>query len=213
MGTPTLGTFLIQTRRLLHDASGNYWSDDELTDYINEGQSMVAADTGCSRFKQTMTTLVGQEAYTYHSIVPKTVSTIDVLNITLLWGNSRIVLGQMSFSEFNPKFRTYVGLVSRPIVFAKYGQIGFYLGPAPDQVYHLELDTVVIPDDLVNATDICTFAFPYTVPIPYYAAHKAKFKEQSYIEAETFKREYVQKCREALVQTLTRVIPSLYSPG
>lgn len=207
---PTLAQYLTETRRLLHDATGNYWSDSELTDYINDARNQVVGDTGCNRILQATTFLQGQEVYPY-SVYPQGASTIDILNVTLLWGNSRIVLGQMSFSEFNPKFRTYQNLQSRPVVFAKFGQSSLYIGPIPDQTYQVELDTVCLPAALVNVTDADTLVFPYSSPVAYYAAHKAKYKEQSYVESQTFHQEYVMKCKAALVQTLTRSIPSLYT--
>jgi len=51
----TLQTYISFCRQLLHDAAGNFWSDTELTDYINQGRSRVAADTGCSRSLQSIT--------------------------------------------------------------------------------------------------------------------------------------------------------------
>lgn len=51
----TLQTYITTCRRLLHDAVGNFWTDAELTDYINEGRSRVAADTGCSRSLHSIT--------------------------------------------------------------------------------------------------------------------------------------------------------------
>ena len=50
----TLQTYITQCQRLLHDASSNFWSVGELTDYINEARSRVAADTGCSRSLQSI---------------------------------------------------------------------------------------------------------------------------------------------------------------
>ena len=207
----TLQTYLNETQRLLHDAGNQYWSVSELTDYINDARNRTVADTGCNRVLQSSTLLQGQEAYPYSGF-PQGNSTIDVLNVTVLWGNSRIVLGQMPFSEFNPKFRTYINLQSRPVCFARYGQSSIYVGPIPDQTYTVELDTVCTPTALVLNTDLETgLVYPYTTPVAFYAAYKAKYKEQSYTEAAKFHEEYVSKCKEALVQTMTRSIPSLYT--
>ena len=50
----TLQTYVTQCQRLLHDAAANFWSVGELTDYINQSRSRVAADTGCSRSLQSI---------------------------------------------------------------------------------------------------------------------------------------------------------------
>ena len=207
----TLQNYVTEVQRLLHDATAQYWSIAEIIDYVNDARNRTVGDTGCNRVLQPSTFVAGQEAYLYSSF-PNGANTIDVLNVTILWGQARIVLGQMSFSEFNPKFRTYQNLQSRPVCFAKYGQGALYIGPMPDQTYSVELDTVCIPDPLVNLTDMETaLIWPYSSPVAFYAAYKAKYKEQSYIEAQTFHDEYIRKCKDAIVQTLTRSIPSLYS--
>jgi len=45
----TLSSYITETRRLLHDANGNFYSDPELTDYINSARKRVVRDTGCLR--------------------------------------------------------------------------------------------------------------------------------------------------------------------
>lgn len=39
---------------MLHDAQANFWSDQELTDYINEARNRVSVDTGCTRSLQSI---------------------------------------------------------------------------------------------------------------------------------------------------------------
>lgn len=50
----TLQTYINTCRRLLHDAQANFWSDSELTDYINDGRNRVSVDTGCTRSLQSI---------------------------------------------------------------------------------------------------------------------------------------------------------------
>jgi hypothetical protein len=211
----TLASYLSEVRRLLHDANANYWSDAELTDYINDGRSRTVVDTGCNRILQSISVSQGQEVLNYATF-PQGLNTADVLNVTLLWGNARIVLGQMTFSEFNVKFRTYINLQSRPVSFARYGQSSLYIGPIPDQTYQVELDTICVPVALSTAVpgtsdQETALVYPYTTPVAFYASYKAKYKEQSFVEAQTYHDEYIKKCKEALVQTMTRSIPSLYT--
>jgi len=205
----TLSSEILDTRRLLHDANGNYWQDSELTDYINAARRRVVADTGCNRVLQTQNLLVGQETYLL-SALPQGNSTIDILNLTCLWGSSRYVLNYMPFTEFNSKMRAWQSFQSRPAVWTRYGQGTVYVGPIPDQTYVSEWDTVCTVADLVNMADTETIMFPYTESIPYYAAYKAKYKEQSYDEASIFHEEYKSKTFTAIRSAMTRRLPTPY---
>ena len=100
---------------------------------------------------------------------------------------------------------------SRPIAFSIYGQQTIYVAPIPDQTYSAELDTVVQPTPLLNVTDVDTIQYPFTEPIPYYAAYKAKFKEQSYKESELFEKEFKTKCIQAISASFERRIPNPYA--
>lgn len=72
---PALSDYIIQTRRLLHDASGQYFSDTELTDYINTARTRVVSDTGCNRVLQIVNTIIGQETYSYGGVTSFTLVT------------------------------------------------------------------------------------------------------------------------------------------
>lgn len=205
----TLLSEIVATRRLLHDAGGNYWSSAELTDYINNGRRRVVSDTGCNRVLQTLSLTTSTETYSYASL-PQGTSTIDVLNLTVLWGNSRIVLNYMPFTEFNAKMRSWQSYSGRPAVWTRYGQGTVYVSPVPDQSYTSEWDTVVVPADLSALTDAETIYFPYSEAIPFYAAYMAKYKEQSYDEATLFLEEYKRKVLEAIRSSATRRIPTVY---
>lgn len=280
---PTLAQYITETRRLLHDATGKYWSDFELTDYINDARNRVVGDTGCNRQLQTIYLSTGLELYQYGSVTGFLVTsgghsytaaptvvftggggsgaaavatltsgavteiaitnggsgytsapaisftgggggtgatatasflspiTIDVLNISVIWGTMRVMLNYMAFTEFNAKLRVWQALTSRPAAFSMYGQQAAYLGPIPDQYYSSEWDTVILPAVLTAPTDADAILYPYTSPVAFYAAYKAKFKEQSYNEAKLFEDQYRQKVLEALRSTFTRRIPSAYN--
>ena len=45
----TLNSYITEVRRLLHDANGNFYSDSQLTDYINSARERAVRDTGCLR--------------------------------------------------------------------------------------------------------------------------------------------------------------------
>ena len=59
----TLNGYITEVRRLLHDANGNFYSDSELTDYINGARDRVARDTGCLRKLQVAQTPIAPTGY------------------------------------------------------------------------------------------------------------------------------------------------------
>jgi len=208
----TLQNYITQCQRLLHDANANFYSTGELTDYINEARNRLVRDTGCLRTIQMLNTVTNQETYTFASM-PQGAQTMDIININLYWGNSRVPLRYLAWSDFNAQLRYWQNYIGRPIAFTMYGTQTFYLGPVPDQVYAMEIDTVIEPVPLVNLSDVDPIPDPWTSPVAYYACHTAKYKEQSYGESEIFKNEYIKKVQNVLAGTFTRRLPNPYSSG
>lgn len=206
----TLSTYITQVRRLLHDANGNFWSDAELTDDINAGRQRLVRDTGCNRVLQTMNTVTSQELYNF-SDLPQGNNTVDIININVIWGNTRIPQRYMSWTQFNSELRFWENYTGRPIAYTLYGPQQFYLAPTPDEVYAMELDTVVMPADLVSLNDVETMSSIWVGPVQFYAAYLAKYKEQSYGEAELFKAEYLKQAQSVIASTFTRRMPNPYS--
>ena len=207
-----LSDYITECRRLLHDANGNFYSDSELTDYINEGRSRLVRDTGCQRTYQTSTVAASQEIVLTSSL-PSGSNTLDIINFNLIWGNTRIALQYMAWTDFNARLRYYQNYTGRPIAYSMYGQGSLYLGPVPDQTYTIELDTVVLPTALTGASPTETLPVPYTAPVAFYACYKAKHKEQAYGESEIFKQEYVSQVRAVLSSVFTRRITTPYLTG
>jgi hypothetical protein len=145
--------------------------------------------------------------------LPNGIQTLDVLNVTLYWGNSRIPLRYLPWSNFNAQLRYWQNYVGRPICFSTYGQGQLYIAPVPDQSYAIEVDTVILPTalSLNNPTQVDSIVDPYSTPVAFYAAYKAKYKEQSYGEAEIYKQEYAKHVQAVLNSTYTRRIPDPYS--
>jgi hypothetical protein len=206
----TLSGYITEVRRLLHDANGNFYSDSELTDYINSARERVVRDTGCLRTLQSFTLTTNQESYSYASL-PNGSNTLDVININVYWGNSRTPLRYLPWTDFNAQLRYWQNYIGLPIAFSIYGQNTIYFGPVPDQNYVCEFDTVILPNDLQSDSTVEQLQDPYTVPVAYYAAHKAKFKEQSFGESEIFKQQYENQVRNVLSTVFTRRLPTPYS--
>jgi hypothetical protein len=62
-------------------------------------------------------------------------TTLDILNVNVYWGNSRIPLRYLPWSNFNAQLRYWQNYVGRPVCFSVYGQNTIYVGPVPDQAY------------------------------------------------------------------------------
>jgi len=75
----TLNSYITEVRRLLHDANGNFYSDSELTDYINGARERVARDTGCLRKLQVAQTPIAPVGYSGNP-VPWAANTAVALN-------------------------------------------------------------------------------------------------------------------------------------
>ena len=140
-------------------------------------------------------------------------STLDILNVNIYWGNSRIPLRYLPWSNFNAQLRYWQNYVGRPVCFSVYGQNTIYIGPVPDQSYVVEIDTTILPTALSQSTPnaVDPIQDPYTTPVAFYAAYKAKYKEQSYGEAEIYKQEYMKHVQAVLNSVYTRRIPDPYS--
>jgi len=140
-------------------------------------------------------------------------TTLDILNVNLYWGNSRIPLRYLAWSNFNAQLRYWQNYVGRPICFSVYGQQQIYISPVPDQSYVIEIDSTILPTPLSQSTPnaVDPINDPYTTPVAFYAAYKAKYKEQSYGEAEIYKQEYAKHVQAVLNSVYTRRIPDPYS--
>jgi hypothetical protein len=276
----TLQGYITQVRYLLHDAQSNFYTNDQLTGYINSARERVVRDTGCLRTVQVSQTpctpvagganpviwssglTVATNDYVFSNVfiykvvsggvlssvappypsaiyvyppstpftdgtatlqyagpceiinyacLPSGLLTLDVLNINVYWGNSRIPLRYLPWTQFNAQLRYWQNNVSRPVAFSIFGQSQIYVGPVPDQAYVIDLDTVILPTTMVNLSDTDTINDPYDTVVQFYAAHLAKYYEQSFGEAEIYLQQYKQKTQAVLTSTFTRRIPDPYS--
>ncbi len=282
----TLSQYITQVQYLLHDATGVFYTQTQLTTYINQARERVVRDTGALRTIQTLTVpasptaggqapvlwtantavTVGQQLvsniYTYivttagttgstappypgssnsnysgnvyppstpfldgtayiqyvgnaeqinYVTLPSGVQTLDVLNINLYWGNTRVPLRYLPWTQFNAELRFWQNYIGRPICFTQYGQGSIIIAPVPDNIYTVDIDTVILPTALTNPSDIDNINDPYNTPVPFYAAYLAKYYEQSFGEAEIYKQEYNKHVQAVLVAISTRRMPTPYS--
>jgi hypothetical protein len=298
----TLSSYLTDVRYLLHDANANFYTDTQLTTYINSARERVVRDTGALRevivaqvpcqvvntinsatpayptqwvadTVVTANTFVFSNIFIYQYITggtssstappypdggtnnysnypPSTAfadgtatlqyvgncenilygaltnlmgssplapssgnSVLDIVNINLYWGNTRVPLDYLAWTDFNVRLRFWQNYIGRPLAFSVYGQGQIYIGPVPDQIYQVEIDCVVLPNALLLSAPTVTDSIndPYSTCVKFYAAYLAKFYEQSFGESEIFKQEYLKQATSVLNTTFTRRIPSSYS--
>lgn len=201
---PLLSQYIRDTRRLLGDSQRNYWSDQELTDYINEARDQTAVDTLCVREFQTSgipatdsgTGLVtGQERYQYTDAslaLPKGNQIVDIINVTIIWGTSRIQLGWAPFTKFSAYFRPWTNYQRTPCAFTVYNATEFWIAWVPDQNYPTEFDTAIKPLPLANDNDVDPLPVMYSRAVKFYAASLARLKLQQYTEYEAQQKIYTQ---------------------
>lgn len=222
-----LTKYITQVRRLLHDPNGQYWSDSELTDYINESRNRVCKDTRCLRQQIVGLTTLTQnvEQYVINNTGTQTsgsqlvtlpaaytgYSIIDVMGINILWGSTRIKLAYLPWTRFDVQFRYWNNMQSRPVCYSRYGTMSVYVGPTPDSSYSSDWDLAMIPPPLVSDSTPEPIPEPFTTPIKYYAAHLAKFREQAIAEAEMFREMYGRQSRVEASAFQGRVIPNPYA--
>jgi len=284
-----LSTYILQCQRLAKDTTGQFFSTQEWTDYINDARMRLVRDTGCLRNLLNSYVQAATESYYFGGlsgigitaggsnytaptvsfsggggtgaaatltisggvITGATVTTpgvgyttppsyliadstgsgatlgigivpqqaFDVMNINIIWGNSRIGLDYLPWSRFNYQVRGWILLQGRPIVFSVFSPGGgpptggvstgrFMLGPPPDQNYACELDYVYQPYYFTGPTDTTIDNIPYTYQsaIQFYACFLALQKMQQTTEAMWFYKMYKMQVTSANNSSYTRRI-------
>ncbi len=138
---------------------------------------------------------------------------LDIMNVTPIWGNLAPPLNYQPWTEFNAKMRLLRSTNQmRPAVWSRYGTSGgaAFLQPIPDQTYTTEFDTAILPQLFVDDVTPDSIQFPFTSPVAYYAAWKAKLNQQQFVEAQAFLNDYGRKMTEAQRSIQMRRIPNPY---
>jgi hypothetical protein len=205
----TLTTHLNATRRLLRDGSGDYWSDADLTAHINAALKQRDLDSKQNRVVQTVPLTIDQNVYTINTQLFNA-RTVDVTGIVIIWGNARTRLAERLYAEASSIYQPTTTYASVPVVFAKMTPTQLYIAPKPNQAYDAEWDTAVISPDLESGTDVDPLPFPWTEPVPYYAAHLARLQLQQYDEAQQYKQLYSDSLSEIVGSVRGLYVPYPY---
>lgn len=208
----TLATYLAQVRRLLHDPNDTLWSEADKTAYINEGLKQRDLDSGGQRSILSVTLTAGDDTYLFSDAAVGNTSIFDVVAINLIYNGLRVVLDMMPKTQLDATYRVFQSTYrDRPAAWCRFGSQGVIFGPVPALAYVTEWDCVVFSADLVASTDADQLPYPYTQPVPYYAAYLAKINEQQQDEAQLHLEKY-QYYVNAINAVRTGMVPSMY-PG
>lgn len=199
-----LDIYNARTRRLLTDGKKQFWTDQELTDDINQARIRVAADTKCLRQLVTdITVPAGQEVFnivdTINRGTPPMLGllVVEIISATLYWGNLRVKCQNRSFTEQDAKLRTFQSYVTRPGSLAMMGANTCYLNPVPDKDYRSDWDVVLVPQPLNTTADLEVLPVVFQNLVPWFAAHLAKYSEQSISESDIFYKKYINERQAA----------------
>lgn len=199
-----LDQYNARTRRLLSDGKKQFWSDQELNDQINEARIRVAADTKCLR--QLITDIVlpaGQEVYNIVDTINRGLppllglNVVEIIGVTIYWGNMRVKCQNRSFTEQDAKLRMFQNYITRPGSVAMMGANTVYLNPVPDMPYNSDWDVVLVPPPLGTNSDLEVLPVVFQRLVPWFAAHLAKFSEQSMSEQDIYYKKYGEELRAA----------------
>src|SRR5262249_42372599 len=94
-------------------------------------------------------------------------------------------------------FRSQINFQNVPITMSRYGATQVRIAPAPSTVYNTDWDLAILSGTLVNLTDVDPLPYPYTEPVPFYAAYRAELWERRYDKADVFLG-YLMKAMEAI---------------
>lgn len=142
---------------------------------------------------------------------PNASRVFDIVSMNLLYNNVRVVMGAFSLTELNASVRQYMPPLSwAPVRWARYGPFGIIVAPAPSTPYQTEWDCCTISAPLVNDADCDLLPYPYTTPVCYYAAYKAKLNERQFDEADAFFQQYSMQVQTASNQRIG-MVPNMYS--
>lgn len=161
-------------------------------------------------------TVTGGGATATATITASILSALDIMGITVNWGNSWITLNYAYFTQFQAKARFYRNVTGQPAVWSKGppattdGSDWFYIFQIPSSSFQCDIDACLYPNPLIDDTTVEQLQYPYTDRVQYFAAYVAKFKQQEFDEAQRFLQMYDEMMRRGNASRVQRRIPTSY---
>lgn len=208
----TLATHLATLNRYLHDPDNRFWPQTDKIAYVNQAIQYRDLTTGQNRSLIPFTLTAADDTYTFTDLGNTRV--FDVVGINLIYVGKRIVLDSLSYTELNVNFRVYTSgsYQGYPAAWCRYGLNQVIFGPSPSVAYATEWDCCQVSADLSALADADPLPYPYTEPVPYYAAYLAKLNERQYEEAQGFWEQW-RLATNAAVSSRAGQVPTMYPGG
>ena len=204
----TLASYRTRTLRVLRDstqqffntggnAAGSAASYGDLDAWINQGIRWRDLWSGGSRkYKAAVALTPGLDQYNFTTLFPGE-TVLDMPYLWLIFGSTRYQLSERPFGEVTSRARGLVGFTNVPAMWCRYGATGLFIATAPSGSYTADFDVVTLSGTLANPGDADPLPYPYTEPVPYYAAALARGEGQrQWDEADRFREMAEQKMRD-----------------
>jgi hypothetical protein len=203
----TLGDYLVSTRRLLKDSTAAYWTDNDLTEFINKAMRQRDRDTGMNRQFVPYPLTQGKSSYDASAVHPRV---LDIFGIYYYNGNFRYALSEVSFTDLQAIIAPYRTFTQWPVAFAKHGPLGIVIGPTPSQTFEGEWDCITYSQGLSSPENADPLPYPWTDPVPFLAASFAKIEMQQVDQAQQFEEQYTRRLTEIVNSTRSRMLANPY---
>ena len=190
-----LSQYLQITQQMLGDIKGQAFNPGFLKNYINIMRGKLAGQSACIRAYGTINTVIGQQSYSFSSLIFAVGGVQGALNLRRLMylvGSGAKWVTPRSWEWFELyELNNPVPTSGSPITWAQHHQgsasIGditgegagtinsgsFWVSPIPDFVYTLQFDCECYPIALNSDSDVEAIPYQWTDAIPYGAAWMA----------------------------------------
>ena len=208
-----LSDYITDLRFILEEfpSPGVFWTDPQLTLYINKARDRIALNTRCCRSQATISAVQGQIPYQYSTLLaalqaqsPPVPARLvaHVMNVNFQWSPSfQPVLRRYPWSALNAMFLSNPSIQSQMLAYGEYDLQSFYVWPpSPNSTYTMIIDCLWLPTYLVNGTDI-DGAVPELVArslVPFMAARWALLYRRDYTAAEYMQQQYNMEKAEVM---------------
>lgn len=191
--TYTLADIRTAVRDLLNESTPAFWTDAELTAYINDGQREVAQFTGCVQNIDALATTGGTQTVSYTGN--------DIANIEYKPGTGI----RRSLIQSDP---LKVGHLPMDGVAPQYWWISkglFGIDPVPDIAYNLDVYINDVIADFATDATACALPMAFRPLLIWYACYRAYQQEQNYGAAGMYHQIYQSEMLYLVQDNLSNV--------